>query len=282
MLLIKALYLDKDSHTNHTEDQEHTNQYSDAEHVLAIILILKIAYKVSLYIWYMWWQNLFMTYAYYKAADQPAILWSLVSAFVIPSLESIIPLDGIPQDQVSFRTWADRFESYLVTHLQRFSHDMAHLFELPHDKTNKMSVPPAKTQISLGIHPVWSVLVVCMKKPWVLSYPLSAQRRLWSDWADAQADLSLRWAHKPFCWFCHCVVFIHSNYPCRKGIVICSQNQQQNNFSWWRHTIRFFPFSCQQGQSSSKKSFWTSAINRFFPRYQIFYVLLLKNSETYS
>ena len=23
------------------------------------------------------------------------------------------------------------------------------------------------------------------------------------DWADAQADLSLRWAHMLFCWFCH-------------------------------------------------------------------------------
>ena len=34
-----------------------------------------------------------------------------------------------------------------------------------------------------------------MDKAWVLSYPLSAQRRLWSDWADAQADLSLRWAY---------------------------------------------------------------------------------------
>ena len=29
------------------------------------------------------------------------------------------------------------------------------------------------------------------------------QQRLWSDWADAQADLSLRWAHMLFCWFCH-------------------------------------------------------------------------------
>ena len=29
-----------------------------------------------------------------------------------------------------------------------------------------------------------------MKKAWVLSYSLSAERRLWSDWADAQADLS--------------------------------------------------------------------------------------------
>ena len=37
----------------------------------------------------------------------------------------------------------------------------------------------AKTQISLGI----------------------PQRRLWSDWADAQADLSLRWAHSHFVGF---------------------------------------------------------------------------------
>ena len=39
------------------------------------------------------------------------------------------------------------------------------------------------------------LFAVRMKKAWTLSYPLSAQRRLWSDWADAQADLGLRWAH---------------------------------------------------------------------------------------
>ena len=45
------------------------------------------------------------------------------------------------------------------------------------------------------------VFAVRMKKAWVLSYPLSAQRRLWSDWADAQADLSLRWVHSHFVGF---------------------------------------------------------------------------------
>ena len=46
------------------------------------------------------------------------------------------------------------------------------------------------------------VFAVRMKEPWVLSYPLSAQRRLWwSDWADAQADLSHCWAHRPFVGF---------------------------------------------------------------------------------
>ena len=42
------------------------------------------------------------------------------------------------------------------------------------------------------------VFAVRMKEAWVLSYPLSAQWRLWSDWADAQADLSLRWVHSHF------------------------------------------------------------------------------------
>ena len=47
-------------------------------------------------------------------------------------------------------------------------------------------------------HSLIRVFAVRMKKAWVLSYPLSAQRRLWSDWADAQADLSLRWAHSHY------------------------------------------------------------------------------------
>ena len=45
------------------------------------------------------------------------------------------------------------------------------------------------------------VFAVRMKIPWVLRYALSAQRRLWSDWADAQADMSLRWAHSHFVGF---------------------------------------------------------------------------------
>ena len=47
------------------------------------------------------------------------------------------------------------------------------------------------------------VFAVCMKKAWVRSYLLSTQWKLWSDWADAQADLSLHWVHRPFCRFCH-------------------------------------------------------------------------------
>ena len=82
------------------------------------------------------------------------------------------------------------------------------LYEPPHDKTNKMACAPSKDSDqpgSLGIRPVWSVFAVCMKNAWVLSYPLSAQQRLWSDWADAQGDQSLM-GSQSFCWFCREVV----------------------------------------------------------------------------
>ena len=64
-----------------------------------------------------------------------------------------------------------------------------------HDKTNKMSVHPPKIQISLGISPVWSEFTLCAQ--WVAKEPrfLHADSEDWSDWADAQADLSLRWMH---------------------------------------------------------------------------------------
>ena len=47
-----------------------------------------------------------------------------------------------------------------------------------------MTVHPAKTQISLDIRPVW------------------LEPSLYAQWVEAQADLSLRFAHMPFCWFC--------------------------------------------------------------------------------
>ena len=43
------------------------------------------------------------------------------------------------------------------------------MYEPPHDKTNKMTVPLAKTQISLGIRPVWSESSLCAQ--WVAKDP---------------------------------------------------------------------------------------------------------------
>ena len=54
-------------------------------------------------------------------------------------------------------------------------------------------------------HPPSLIRVFAMRSIGIYGPKLSSggQRRLWSDWVDAQADLSLRWAHMPFCGFCH-------------------------------------------------------------------------------
>ena len=81
------------------------------------------------------------------------------------------------------------------------SHFNLHTNEPRHDKTNKMSVPSEDSDQPRHPPNLIRVFAVRMKKAWVLSYPLSAQRRLWSDWADVHSDLSLRWAHIHFVGF---------------------------------------------------------------------------------
>ena len=52
-----------------------------------------------------------------------------------------------------------------------------------------------------GIHPVWSASSLsAWRKFWSLATHW-AHTEDWSDWADAQADLSLRWAHSLFVGF---------------------------------------------------------------------------------
>ena len=49
---------------------------------------------------------------------------------------------------------------------------------------------------------------------WVAKDPsfLHTDSEDWADWVDAQADLSLPWAHMPFCWFCHGLAQININH----------------------------------------------------------------------
>ena len=106
-----------------------------------------------------------------------------------------------------FCSWSGWFESDLVKNPRRhvlawcssikgflpLHHQTDGLNEPPHEKANKMTVRPAKTQISLGIRLVWS------------ESSLSAWRKLGSlatHWAQSedsdqtgQSDQSFRWAH---------------------------------------------------------------------------------------
>ena len=98
-------------------------------------------------------------------------------------------------------------------------------------KRTKLSLHPAKTQTILGI------FAVRMEKHWVLSYPLSALQRLWSDLVDAQADLSLRWVHRPFCWFVmrrlNCRK--HEAKPTTNNLQTCEQIEFYTKFSFFSY-----------------------------------------------
>ena len=76
-----------------------------------------------------------------------------------------------------------------------------YLHEPPHDKTNKMTLRPAKTQISLGIRPVWSESSLWSQ--WVAKDPsfLHADSEDWSDWADGRT--------------CHFFGFLMRRLTCR-------------------------------------------------------------------
>ena len=91
-------------------------------------------------------------------------------------------------------------------------------FDLPHDKTNKMACAPSEESDQPGHLPsLIRAFTVCMKEPWVLSYPLSTQWRLWSDWGMPGWSESC-WAHIPFCWFCHEVARLKGKKGGRVGM----------------------------------------------------------------
>ena len=69
-------------------------------------------------------------------------------------------------------------------------------------KTNKMTVPPANSD-QPG-HPS-SLIRVFAAAQWVAKDPsfLSADSKDSDQTGRMPSDLSLRWAHMPFCWFFH-------------------------------------------------------------------------------
>ena len=106
---------------------------------------------------------------------------------------------------------------------------------------------------------------VRMKKAWTLSYPLSAQGRLWSDWGNAQADLSLCWAHSHIVGFVTrqliCMILLHAvrnHYLCAIEYVYLFKKVQPLNIyvNWTEYIklihrpVRFFVF-CQNQTTCS-------------------------------
>ena len=102
-----------------------------------------------------------------------------------------------------------------------------------------MACAPSKDSDPTGRPPsLIRIFTVRMKKAGGLCYPLSAQQRLWSDWVDAQADLSLRW-EPHFCSRESCLVKVQIGTEPLLGISAQSskpskiQSVNQRLFSRW-------------------------------------------------
>ena len=133
-------------------------------------------------------------------------------------------------------------------------------YEPPHYKTNKMACVPSEDSDQPGHPPsLIRVFAVCMKKAWAFNYPLSAQQRLWSDWADALDDLesslgavilfvlSLIMLCMDYFIFITlyrnaCILCRHR--PCRSGATICDNQSGPTVFAKWDtgHYYFFFFF----------------------------------------
>ena len=121
--------------------------------------------------------------------------------------------------------------------------------EPKHNKTNKMSCVPAKTQIP----PVWSVFTVHSMGSQGTKACTCTHPRLWSEWEDAQADLSLCWVHMSFNWLRHLRLNPTSSemflYSLRQNTFLCFLQERQKSvflslfakIVW--HNIRFFSWS---------------------------------------
>ena len=99
-----------------------------------------------------------------------------------------------------------------------------HLYEPPHDKTNKMTVSPAKTRICL----------LCAFNGYLLAKGPSF---LHADKEDSDQTrrmprlICLRWAHMPFCWFCHEAAHIAMRDSLRQNFILGWDKQAETEKS---------------------------------------------------
>ena len=70
-------------------------------------------------------------------------------------------------------------------------------------KPTKWPVYPAKTRTNLDICSVWSESWLSSWRRFGSLATRKAHSKDWSDWADVQIALSIRWVHRSFCGFLH-------------------------------------------------------------------------------
>ena len=142
-------------------------------------------------------------YADSEGPDQTAHPRSLIRTFTVRLynrwvLYNIARYSKIP-DQTVYLHWLIWILTVCIYHEDTFPHVAAHIImselnnETAHDKIYKMTRATSDDSDQPGNPPsMIRVFAVRMTKAWVPTNELTAK-----------TDLSLRWAHMQFCWFCH-------------------------------------------------------------------------------
>ena len=110
--------------------------------------------------------------------------------------------------------------------------NMSHLTTTP----TKWPVRPAKTKINLGNCPVWSEsLLLAWRNLGSLAIHWAHSEDSDQTGRDAQADLSLRWPQRSFCWFCHAVahIWVKNSYLSCWYICTLLLSSDTSSFNSW-------------------------------------------------
>ena len=108
-------------------------------------------------------------------------------------ISEFVPQNTTVISHGQYTSWRGRYS--LLGHSFPLRQERCVSFEPEHDKTNKMICAP----IEDSAHPRSLIRVF-------------AVRFMGSQGQNVQADLSLRWAHMSFCWFCHAAADLHLNH----------------------------------------------------------------------
>ena len=116
----------------------------------------------------------------------------------------IFNVDNCSLSYKFYVTWVIVFTHFGISHSEAFRYQQGecNIIWAATWQNQQSDCAPSEDSDQAGHPPsLISAFAVHMKKACVLSYPLSAQRRPWSDWADAQAESSM--GAQSLCWFCH-------------------------------------------------------------------------------
>ena len=152
--------------------------------------------------------------------------------------------------------------------------------EPPHDKTNKLTVHPAKTR-SAWVSAQSDQSLLCAQ--WVAKDPsfIHVDSEDWSDWADAQADPSLRWVHSHI-GFVLGGLCVHLNLHCLpRYVLVCpktsdhygTKNYTGTALGFMSHSTIFQSYLCLDVWSAQCLLFYSAALLM----YQVLDTLLLQH-----